>query len=91
LQILLSDLKFIEFTISNASQALLIYFRFLISLMQKRINIGVSVFFNNFNKYKLKAMFLLEIYSKVILDLKCYEQATIIVQALNKVFIAKSL
>jgi hypothetical protein len=41
--------------------------------MQKRVNIGVNVFFNNFNKYKLKIMFLLEIYLKAILDLRYHK------------------
>jgi len=35
--------------------------------MQKRVNIEVNIF-NNFNKCKLKIMFLLEIDLKVILD-----------------------
>jgi hypothetical protein len=46
---------------------------------------------NNFDKYKLKIKFLLEIYLKTILNSKYYKQATIIVRILSKVFIAKSL
>jgi hypothetical protein len=39
----------------------------------------------------LKIMFLLKIYLKAILNLRCYKQATTIVQTSNKIFIAKSL
>jgi len=58
--------------------------------MQKRVNIGVNVFSNSFNKYKLKTMFLLEIYLKAILNLECHKQTTAIVRTSNKIFIAKS-
>jgi hypothetical protein len=58
--------------------------------MQKRVNIDVNISFNNFDKYKLKIVFLLEIYLKAILNLRCYKQATTIAQTLSKIFIAKS-
>ncbi len=58
--------------------------------MQKRVNIDVNVFFNNFNNYKLKIVFLLKIYLKAILDSRCHKQATTIVRTLSKIFIAKS-
>jgi len=58
--------------------------------MQKRVNIGVNIFLNNFNRCKLKTMFLLKIYLKAILDSRCYKQTTIIVRTSNKIFIAKS-
>jgi len=41
--------------------------------MQKRINIDVNISLNSFNKYKLKIVFLLEIYLKAILDLRYYK------------------
>ncbi len=41
--------------------------------MQKRVNIDVNIFLNNFNKCKLKIMFLLEIDLKTILNLKCHK------------------
>ncbi len=59
--------------------------------MQKRVNIDVNISLNSFNKCKIKIVFLLKIYLKAILDLKCHEQATTIVQTLSKIFIAKSL
>ncbi len=58
--------------------------------MQKRVNIDVNIFLNNFNRYKLKIVFLLEINLKAILNLRYYKQATIIVRTLDKIFIAKS-
>jgi len=90
-QILLSDLKSIVSIILNALQILLIYFRSLISSMQKCVNIEVNISLNSFNKCKIKIMFLLKIYLKAILNLKYHKQATTIVQTLSKIFIAKSL
>jgi len=58
--------------------------------MQKHININVNVFSNSFNKCKLKIIFLLEIYLKAILNLEYYEQTTITIRTLDRVFIAKS-
>jgi len=90
-QILLSDLKSIVSIILNALQILLIYFRSLISSMQKCVNIEVNISLNSFNKCKIKIVFLLKIYLKAILNLKYHKQATTIVQTLSKIFIAKSL
>jgi len=59
--------------------------------MQKHVNINIGISLNSFNRYKLKIVFLLEIYLKAILDLECYKQTIIIVQISNKIFIAKSL
>jgi len=59
--------------------------------MQKHVNINIRISLNSFNRYKLKIVFLLEIYLKAILDLECYKQTIIIVQISNKIFIAKSL
>ncbi len=59
--------------------------------MQKHVNINIRISLNSFNRYKLKTVFLLEIYLKAILDLECYKQTIIIVQISNKIFIAKSL
>jgi hypothetical protein len=58
--------------------------------MQKRVNINVNISLNSFDKYKLKIIFLLEIYLKAILDSKCYKQAITIARTLSKIFIAKS-
>lgn len=60
-------------------------------MIQKRVNIDVSVFLDNFDRYKPKIVFLLEIYLKTILDSRYYKQATTITRTLDKVSIAKSL